>query len=598
MATEQQLIDALIKADSSGDELGAKVIADEIKKLRSQTRLEEGAAELPPAMEGEAPLQLPERTPEATIGEQAVGAAETALTALTGATGGAAGYVGGALGGLAGAVAEGEFGTPEAAQRIKEAAESGAAGLTYAPRTEAGREQVQALGEAAAPLAALAPLSGELAAIQAGAKGAVPAVREGARAGMETLGSAAKPLSERAGTFIDEAIATFKAGGPAKKKIAEIIESDPQNADIAKYIRTGSGRVKADPLAKESIKQGFDEPVIAAVKGATDTDRKKMLQMVNIMKTGKKNAVYAAQNRPTDIVGNSVVDRVNKVFVENRKSGKRLESAANSLKGKNVDYSPAVQNFTDNLKESGVRLEMSSGGKIKPVFKGADFEGDKTAERIIKKMVDRLSSTDKPDAYGVHRAKRFIDSQVSYGKQKRGLSGQAERIVKQLRSDLDSVLDAEFDDYRLANETYAMTRRSLDDLQKAAGTSIDLTGENANKALGTAMRRILSNAQSRTNMIDSLRSLNDSIKSTGGKLNDDIITQVIFADELDRMFGAAAKTSLKGQTEQAFRKGADVARRGIGDVAVDVAGKAIERARGINEDNAIKAIERLLKESR
>ncbi len=78
--------------------------------------------------------------------DQLVGAGETALTAGTAATGGIFGTIGGALTGLREEVQAGRFGTPEAARAISERAAAGAQRFTYAPRTEAGQEQVQALG--------------------------------------------------------------------------------------------------------------------------------------------------------------------------------------------------------------------------------------------------------------------------------------------------------------------------------------------------------------------------------------------------------------------------------------------------------------------
>ena len=92
------------------------------------------------------PSEATPRQP-ATVGENIVGAGETALAALTGATTGAAGYGLGAIEGLIGQLTQGL--TPEQAQKV---AESYAQSLTYAPKTQAGQQQTAALGEAAAML--------------------------------------------------------------------------------------------------------------------------------------------------------------------------------------------------------------------------------------------------------------------------------------------------------------------------------------------------------------------------------------------------------------------------------------------------------------
>ena len=82
-----------------------------------------------------------------TLGQQLVGAGEAALTLGTAATGGTLGTIGGAIGGLATQILSGQFGTPQAAKAVEQAAASGGQALTYQPRTEAGQEQVQAAGQ-------------------------------------------------------------------------------------------------------------------------------------------------------------------------------------------------------------------------------------------------------------------------------------------------------------------------------------------------------------------------------------------------------------------------------------------------------------------
>lgn len=86
-----------------------------------------------------------------------IGAGETALTLGTAATGGLLGTVGGALTGLREQVQAGQFGTPQAARAISERAAAGGQRFTYAPRTEAGQENVQALAELSQALPPVLP---------------------------------------------------------------------------------------------------------------------------------------------------------------------------------------------------------------------------------------------------------------------------------------------------------------------------------------------------------------------------------------------------------------------------------------------------------
>jgi len=160
---------------------------------------------------------------------------------------------------------------------------------------------------------------------------------------------------------------------------------------------------------------------------------------------------------------------------------------------------------------------------------------------------------------------------------------------------LNESFGVNFPVYKAANEKYSDTITALDDLQKAAGTQIDFDSPNANKALGTAMRKLTSNYGTRANLIDSLDQANQVAGKYGMKLDDDIVNQLIFVNELDRMFGAAAQTSLKGQVSEAMQTGLDIARGNAAQRAMELVAEKAQNLRGVNKENAIKEMEKILK---
>ena len=172
MATIQELERALINADAAGDVAAARDLAAAITSFRATT-----AGQIP----GEQVVPAVSQPAEPTLAERAVGAGEAALTLGTGAVGGTLGMVGGTLKGLAEQILSGQFGTPQAANLVEQSAAKGAQALTYAPRTQAGREQVQAVGEALSFLPPVVPVVGAPGAVVSGARMAAPAVAETAR---------------------------------------------------------------------------------------------------------------------------------------------------------------------------------------------------------------------------------------------------------------------------------------------------------------------------------------------------------------------------------------------------------------------------------
>ena len=386
-------------------------------------------------------------------------------------------------------------------------------------------------------------------------------------------------------------------------QIRQVLTKDPASVEVVNY-RLSGNQVLPDNEAAETLKQGWKDGVVASVKAATDKDRQAMAKMLNIYKLGQKNERFRAVNRPSDVLGESIENRISALASQRKSAGEMIGRVAEEqLKGARVDVQPAMNQFLSDLADIGVRVEFDGKGVAKAVLQGSDIQGDKTAQRLLNNVLERLSTTNVPDAYGVHTAKRFIDTQVSYGKKQLAnpLSAQAERIVKGLRRNLNNTLGELNSDYKAANARFSDTTDALSDMQKAVGTSVNFDDENAAKALGTAARKLTSNYASRANMISALSKANDVAAQYGAKFNDDIVNQVIFANELDRMFGAAADTSLKGQMAQAAKTGLTAAKEvargggGLTERAINLAAMGLERARGINEENAIKAMEQILK---
>lgn len=446
---------------------------------------------------------------------------------------------------------------------------------------------------------------GQIAATLGGAM--LPAVPQMVRSATQATARAIAPVGagvrEQIEPTFKESVQSIKAtvGEKIAPENQRIIKSQltqtPDSVDLVN-VRLSGSQVVPDNEAASAIKQGWKDGTVASIKAASDKDRGAMTKMLNVFKIGEKSDKFRAMNRPADILGDTVQSRVDFLANSNQQAGKAIDRIAQSrLRGQPVDFDPAVNTFLDDLGSIGVKVEMDQGGLAKVNLQGSRIEGDTGAEKLLNIVLKRLSKTEAPDALGVHDAKRFIDTQVNYGKKNLAnpLTAEAEKIVKNLRRNLNESLGEKFPVYKAANEKYADTITALDDLQRAAGTKIDFDSPNANKALGMAMRKLTSNYGTRANLIDSLDQANQVASKYGMKIDDDIVNQLIFVNELDRMFGAAADTSLKGQVGQAMQTGLDIARGGAARRAVELLAEKAESLRGINKENAIKAMEEILK---
>lgn len=365
----------------------------------------------------------------------------------------------------------------------------------------------------------------------------------------------------------------------------------PEDTQQIQDLVSKSKTLKTNTQAVESAKQGFDEGVLRAIDTADPSNRKKLMEMVEIYDRGRTNKAYQVSNRPADVVGRSVTDRIQYLYGKNKEAGKAVDLEAKNLKGQSVDFGEATDKFIDRLSEEGVTF----GADMKPNFVGSIFDGAEGAEKLINKTFKRMEKAGALDAYDIHRMKKFIDEQVDFAKKSQGgLSGKAENIIKGFRRDLDTVLDNNFPDYDRVNTQFRETIEPLNQINNALKIKTPMDSPRYVSAVGQEMRKVMSNYKSRNELIDSLENIENAAKAQGGKFDDDVLLQALFANELDAVMGPVARTSLAGTMAQEMKRGT-VGASSKAEVAANIAATAKDKLKGINEDNAIKWIKEFLK---
>jgi hypothetical protein len=193
----------------------------------------------------------PEPYKEPTFGEKLIGAGETGLTLLTGGTTGLAGTVGGAITGAYEELKSGQFGSPQAARRIEERAAAGGQQYTYAPRTQAGQEQVEMLGRVGSELIPIAPVmpSGLF------SQGAKQAIVAPIQRGVSTVRSAFQEAPS--------AQAMRQSGGAAATAMPLVRSTTAENLPVPVTLTKGAATREAGQLAfeKEQMKSELGAPL-------------------------------------------------------------------------------------------------------------------------------------------------------------------------------------------------------------------------------------------------------------------------------------------------------------------------------------------------
>lgn len=322
-----------------------------------------------------------------------------------------------------------------------------------------------------------------------------------------------------------------------------------------------AGRVVKDKVQQAALKAGIDEGAVAMIAASNKATKSRMKDMIDVLEGGRKNLEFRNFNPPQRVVGQAINDRLSVIQRANKIAGRNIDKAANSLKGKPIDVSPAVNQFLDDLAGEGIGVNLKTGTLD---FSDSTIEGLREPQNIIKTVFKRLYNTKDPsrDAFKVHLAKKFIDEQVSYGKSQAGLSGRMENLIKGLRHNLDGILDTQFPAYDRVNTTYKETRDVIDEVQSLAGRKVDLTGDKVDKALGTMSRKVLSNYNTGTAMESLFESMDGVAKRYStpldASIDDDLKKLVSMEAEIRRMFPSAVKpNTFQGEI------GAEVARGAV-----------------------------------
>jgi hypothetical protein len=433
--------------------------------------------------------------------------------------------------------------------------------------------------------------------------------RAGAKANLQTVGSLLQPLEALppvigAGATQLNAVARSAAMRPElpqdvtpSKSMQEALDINrgSENKALAGKMTTAQAPMKsvADPIARKVMNIGLTDKFVQSVKSSSAADKKKFTQMLDVLGKSQDELIYGKFNHPSDVVGDSLKERIHYVKNTNRQAGTEIDRAALNLKDKTVDYSGSVSGFINDLQNMGVSLDANK----RPAFKGSDVEGFASDEKIISQVLGRLNDLgDNAKAYDVHRLKRYIDRNVLFGSS--ALEKADPRTVKtmrDLRERIDSDLDGKFKDYDAANTKYSKTVRSLDALQKNAG-SVDILSDEADRFLGARARAIMSNQQRAGSLEKAIKDIDDTAKEFGFKSDEDIIRQIGIVDELEKVFNVKRSTSLGGEMDKAAETLKSLRQKGTTETAIDFAFDPITKKFRKTEDQRKKeAIETMRK---
>ena len=381
--------------------------------------------------------------PEPTMLDQAVGAGETALAVGTAIPGAVAGGATGLLKGVAQELLAGRFGTqqanaevdaaakrislgrtPTAADRIAAqaslGAEAGAQVTGYQPRTEAGQQQLRAVGEAAQQIPAFIPAAGPVKAVAGAARAGTQAVRDiapgAAQQAKEATTQAAKVAAAKVQEVTPEPVkaAAVKVKEAAKDVAAKVAAFKAKKAGISATTPSSAAAgdtrsVGAAEVDQASLRQARanELPVpIALTKG----QRTRAAEDIQFEDATARDAQLGAPLRERAVETNAkLVQNIDALF-DTERSTERVPDESSPGAGPSETGGQAVQpgagatvgdriaRLSDNMRELGVTIDSAVRKRmefdtkhIKALYEKADKAGELRAPTQIPSAIQYLN---------------------------------------------------------------------------------------------------------------------------------------------------------------------------------------------------------------
>lgn len=430
--------------------------------------------------------------------------------------------------------------------------------------------------------------------------GAVGGVLGGAFGGWQARQNRAKELESilANGDNVDDALAkTTLSGADNVDDVAGSKAATQSSKQRAGYT-IENGKVVADKKAQALLKQGIDDKNVAIMQSMSQKDKDAARKML----TAAKRAGDAADEivRPQEIVGETFMARARDVEKLNQTAGKQIdEIARTTLAGKQIPYGGVYDDLVNTLQRNGVDTDLLANAQnaddIANAFRGSSFDDIPTVQKTLANAFKKVGADDL-DGLQLHRLKRYLDNQVTYGKSAEGLTGDAERILKGLRAGIDDVLDTAVPQYNAANTQYRDTIDALDEVRRLIGKEYLGAKNIQNLRAGEVANRLLGNASARP--LSALQNLENVAKKYGVTYNDNVIKQIKFADLLDDVYELHPTRGFTGQTSRGIEQAMGFTDRlrtsGVTSALIDTAGEYVQKARGISPESAQRAIEEFL----
>jgi len=423
--------------------------------------------------------------------------------------------------------------------------------LTYTPRSQGAQENLQAIGEALAPVSE---------AIDTASKYLQDKTLE--FTGSPDLAGVAAAIPVTVLELIGIKGATLVPGGMRRLTDADVRKAqkemllDPElryDQAVATVKLDSKGRLVDDKVGKTLVDNGIIPEDVAVITNSSKSTRSQMSQMAQVFEQGKGNRVASMSNRTTKPIGTAVTNRLAALQSKRKGLGKRLDAIVEGDQGKTqINIGNSFSGVGALLREAGVmpRVRNKNGKAILELepdwAKGTKFDlvGFGPVKKNIEDLFDIFNQQTQMGVTTLkqaHQAKKILDELIdSSALTDAGISPQMQRTIAEMRKSINESLGV-VDEYRAVNQELSTVISTMAPFSRYVTPGQRFVDAKVTDVVGAAMQNLSSSGVTGARLSQELADLESGLRKLGMSFGDDPLALVRFREILLENFNVDRK---------------------------------------------------------
>lgn len=327
------------------------------------------------------------------------------------------------------------------------------------------------------------------------------------------------------------------------------------SSELADIKLSDTGRVVADVTGAKLVSLDVPRPLVSVVTNANPVTKRAMGEMLDIIETGSKNQIATMADRATDVVGESLANRLSFLRGKRKTLGDQLEDVVkNELSNIQVDMGSVRSTLTKEIANK-FDLDVVLNPKGGLDLDGLEKLPVKTRNQVkqINDILTAQTNTATITGRQAHSLKKILDDFIDEGVSGADMSSKVKQSVSETRKFINSQLQTASQRYGDINANLAKIINAEEPFKKFSKYRKWDT-DNLKSVMGATVRNLSNDAPSNAALAQSIDMLDDVVKSFGLRLKDEPKAMILFNKDMKKFMSFTPENMAKYSSGK-FAKG-------------------------------------------